>query len=283
MVSRLKTGALVVVALLVAAAAGGLVGGGAAVALIRTAYNGPVASARLPEVLVSSVELGEPVTLGVHVPLEYEADPSRAFPVLWVLDGPSQGKQVARTMQTLSRIGIAEPSIVVEVPSSSRGRSADFIPPWENGSPDAQADRFHRFLVHEAIPAVAERYRVGNTRVLVGHSLGGLFTLYALLQEPSLFDGYFAFSPAVWVRDRQILTDLERAGTSLSVVPTNLFLSLGATEGNRMLSGFEAVEGILESWPASGLRWKATITEGADHGTNPELSFPVAMQWYSRR
>ena len=223
------------------------------------------------------------MTLRVHLPVEYDSDPDRSFPVIWVVDGPSQGAQVARSMQTLSRIEISEPSIVVEVPSSSRGRQSDFIPPWEDSAPDAQADRFYRFLEDEAIPAVAEAYRVNGSRVLVGHSMGGLFTLYALLQQPSLFDGYFVFSPSVWVGGEQILGELERATPSPNSVSTQLFLSLGESEGYEMLSGFEALETILASWPSSGLRWQATITEGADHGSNPELSFPVAARWYSGR
>ena len=281
--SKLKTGVLIVAAILAAAVSGGIVGGAAAVALVRNAYNGPVESAVLPELPVNSDELGEPMTLRVHLPVEYDSDPDRSFPVIWVVDGPSQGAQVARSMQTLSRIEISEPSIVVEVPSSSRGRQSDFIPPWEDSAPDAQADRFYRFLEDEAIPAVAEAYRVNGSRVLVGHSMGGLFTLYALLQQPSLFDGYFVFSPSVWVGGEQILGELERATPSPNSVSTQLFLSLGESEGYEMLSGFEALETILASWPSSDLRWQATITEGADHGSNPELSFPVAARWYSGR
>lgn len=281
--SKLKTGVLVVTAILVAAVAGGIVGGAAAVALVRNAYNGPVGSAILPEVLVNSHELGEPITLRVHLPVEYNTDLDRSFPVLWVLDGHSQGTQIARSMRTLSRIEIAEPSIVVEVPSSSRGRQSDYMPPWEDSPPDAQADRFYRFLEGEAVPALAEAYRVNGTRILVGHSMGGLFTLYALLQNSPLFEGFFVFSPSVWVGDEQILGELERATPSPTAVPTRLFLSLGENEGNEMRSGFEALETILTSWPTSGLRWTATITAGADHGSNPELSFPAAVRWYSGR
>ena len=279
--SKLKTGLLVVAAIVAAGVSGGLVGAGAAVALVRSAYNGPVASAPLPEVLVNSVELGEPITLRVRLPTEYQAHPERTFPVLWVFDGRSQGTHVARTMQTLSRIGIAEPAIVVEVPNSSRGRRSDFTPPWEGGSADSRADRFYGFLENEALPAVTDAFRVDETHVLVGHSLGGVFALHALLQQPSLFDGYFVFSPSVWVGGEQMLNEFEDVAASGATLPTRLFVSLGEAEDNEMLSGFRSLERILESWPTSGLLWQAAITEGADHGSNPELSFPVAARWYS--
>ncbi len=278
---RLRTGLLVVAAILTSAVAGGVVGGGAAVALVRSAYNGPVQPAALPEVMVNSEALGEPMALRVHLPMEYDGDPDRSFPELWVLDGRSQGAQVARTTRMLSRIGIVEPSIVVEVPATSRGRRADFTPPWEDASPGSQADRMLRFLEVEALPAVAAAYRVDGRRVLVGHSLGGLFALYALLQKPPLFDGYFVFSPSVWVADDRILHDLERTAAAGTPVHADLFVSLGDAEDNEMQSGFEALEAMLGSWSAPDLRWRAAITEGANHGTNPELSFPVAAQWYA--
>jgi hypothetical protein len=47
-----------------------------------------------------------------------------------------------------------------------------------------------------------------------------------------------------------------------------------------MLDGFKAVEEILASRSPSGMRWTSMITEGADHGSNPGLSFPVAARWY---
>lgn len=280
---RLRKGLLVVAAILTSAVAGGVVGGGAAVALVRSAYNGPVQPSALPEVVVNSEALGEPMALRVHLPMEYDGDPNRSFPEIWVLDGRSQGAQVARSTQMLSRIGVVEPSIVVEVPATSRGRRADFTPPWEDAPAGSHADRFLRFLEVEALPAVAAVYRVEGRRVLVGHSLGGLFALYALLQNPPLFDGHFVFSPSVWVADERVLDDLDRAAAAGSPLRTDLFVSLGEAEGNEMHSGFEALEGMLGSWSAPGLRWRTAVTEGANHGTNPELSFPVAAQWYANQ
>lgn len=277
--SRVKTGALVVGALVAASLTGGLVGGGAAVALVRSAYNGPVEASALPEMVVNSTELGEPVTLRIHLPMGFEPAADRSYPVFWVLDGPANGDHVAGTLRTLQLVDLAQPSIVVEVPASSRGRASDFIPPRDGGRPDAHADRFHRFLEREAGPALRAAYPVGDTEVLVGHSLGGLFALYALLVHPESFDAYFAFSPSVWVDDEAILGDLDARAEADGRLPTALYVSLGSREGNEMRSGFDAVTARLREWEPSGLRWTSMLTEGAGHGNNPELSFPVAVRW----
>jgi len=49
---------------------------------------------------------------------------------------------------------------------------------------------------------------------------------------------------------------------------------------SRLKTGLLAVAAIVAAG-ISRLLWQAAITEGADHGSNPELSFPVAARWYS--
>jgi predicted alpha/beta superfamily hydrolase len=281
--TRVKTVVLVAALIVVAAAVGGLVGAGAAIALVKTSYNGPVDNFRRTELAVHSEALGESVILKLHLPVEYATEPDRRFPVLWVLDGPSQGLGFHRATETLSRIGAAEPAIVVEVPHSSSGRDDDFRPPVEaDVSWGGRADRFLRFLESEAIPAVGEVFRADSVRLLAGHSLGGFFALFAFTERPVLFDGYFVFSPSVWVGGEVIIPMLERSLQQTPSGETFLFVSVGAQEGNEMIRGFDGVRETLESHAPPEVRWRTEVTAGADHGSNPILSYPVAASEYWR-
>jgi len=278
--TRLKIGLLAMAGLVVAAGMGGVVGAGAAIALIKTSYNGPVNEDSRSELAVHSDVLGESVQLGIRLPIEYASDPDRRFPVLWVL-GASHGDMVYRATQTLAQAGIAEPAIVVELPRSSVGRTEDFTPPQRiMHSVGGQGDRYLRFLETEAMPAVDETFRTEPVRILVGHSLGGLFALYAFAERPSLFDAHFVFSPSTWVGRQAIVPVLQRTLREGDTDQTFLYLSLGSEEGNRMLSGFEAVRATLTADAPPGLRWQMDITTGADHGSNPILSYPVAVSRY---
>ena len=277
--SKLKVGLLVAAVLVVAALAGGLVGAGAAIALIKTAYNGPTESLAVTEIVVHSEALGESVRLGVRLPDEYASEPDRDFPILLVLDGQSQGMPIFDAMRILSIVGVAEPAIIVEVPSSSAGRAQDFTPPRDlMTTAGGRADRFLHFIETEAIPAIESQLPVDSTRILVGHSLGGLFVLYALAQTPGLFDGHFAFSPSTWVGDGAIVPVLERSLNQTSFPETSVYLSLGELERNRMLDGFEATLTTLRSTAPNGLTWHADIVPGADHGDTPARSFPLAAR-----
>lgn len=269
--------------IVIAAAVAGVVGAGAAIALVKTSYNGPVGNPQRAELAVHSDELGETVILGLHLPVEYSAEPDRRFPVIWVLDGPSQGLDVHRATQTLSRIGAAEPAIVVEVPHSSSGRDDDFRPPaGADTTWGGQADRFLRFLESEAAPAVENAFRTDSVRLLVGHSLGGFFTLFAFAERPELFDAFFAFSPSIWVGDEMIIPILERSLSGTHAGGTFLYVNVGAREDNEMVSGFDRVRATLEAHAPPGVRWRTDVTSGADHMSSPTLSYPVAVSEFWR-
>ncbi|HET7041732.1 MAG TPA: alpha/beta hydrolase-fold protein [Gemmatimonadales bacterium] len=104
------------------------------------------------------------------------------------------------------------PMIVVGIHNTDRGR--DFTPPARDGwNPPPEvgasggADRFLRFLGDELAPWVERRYRTAPMRVLVGHSLGGLFALHALVRRPDLFTGYVVMEPSTWWNGGRDLAD----------------------------------------------------------------------------
>jgi pimeloyl-ACP methyl ester carboxylesterase len=60
------------------------------------------------------------------------------------------------------------------------------------------AAKFLSFSSKELIPFVEGKFRVRqNDRTLVGSSYGGLFTLYAMFQEPAVFNRFILTSPAI--------------------------------------------------------------------------------------
>ena len=49
--------------------------------------------------------------------------------------------------------------------------------------------------------------RLSEPVILVGHSLGGLFALYALAQRPALFTGYVVMEPSAWWNNKKEVLD----------------------------------------------------------------------------
>ena len=43
-----------------------------------------------------------------------------------------------------------------------------------------------------------QKYRSNGRDVVIGESLGGLFVIESLFEEPTLFDDYSAVTPSLW-------------------------------------------------------------------------------------
>lgn len=148
---------------------------------------------------IRSRELGETREIIVHLPDSYAQSKSAAYPVLYVLDGQSNHRIADAASSLLGAYGTIPELIVVAIPNTNRMR--DF-------SQDAGAAKFLRFLTAELVPQIDSRYRTRPMRVLAGHSLTALFTVWAMTQMPDAFFGWIALDPSLWWNDGAVLKAL---------------------------------------------------------------------------
>lgn len=228
--------------------------------------------------------LGEEREYFVHLPEGYDADNATRYPVLYVLDGTSQSGHTAESASLLARIGVVPPIIVVGVPSpGGETRNRDYTPPDMRldtdvaTSPMGGADRFLSFLRDELIGRIERDYRTARPRMLSGWSRGGLFVIYSELVAPSLFDARFAHSPALWREGDMIVIRLQQALNAGALPPGFLYLSLGDKENEKMTRAFRHAISVLEHGAPEALRWRADISVGGVHESNPRLSTPVGL------
>lgn len=147
---------------------------------------------------------GHPHRIVVSAP--QGGEPRAAYPVVYVLDGDGW-MGTAIEIAKMREFEKLDPAIIVGVgyPSHSffdaLGRSYDFTPPGSvdpdfEGIPLGGADDFLQFLAATVKPWVRTHYHVDPHRqILFGHSLGGLFALYALYKSPDSFAVFIAASP----------------------------------------------------------------------------------------
>lgn len=96
----------------------------------------------------------------------------------------------------------------------------------QGGGPD-----FLRWLQTDLLNAVRSRCKVDNNRVtLAGHSLGGLFTLYALLSGPGLFSSFIASSPSVWWGERYLQRSVQAYHAGANDRQRELLITVGEYE-----------------------------------------------------
>jgi predicted alpha/beta superfamily hydrolase len=159
---------------------------------------------------VESRVLGERRTVDVALPTGYASDSTNRYPLIVVLDGESEG-ELARTLARFyGSTGMLPKVIVAAVHNTKRIR--DLTPeaanPFVSPEPEAGgADAFLSFLSTELVPRLERSYRIAPMRVLVGHSLGGLFALHGLAKRPGLFTGYVVMEPSTWWNNQQPVRD----------------------------------------------------------------------------
>ncbi len=231
-----------------------------------------------------SAVLAEDREYVVHLPAGYDADPSRAYPVLYVLDGVSQSGPTASSAALLARLGLMPSVIVVGVSSmSGDARNRDYTPPDmrldtdEPGGPLGEADRFLEAIESELVPLIERSYRTTRPRMLAGWSRGGLAAVYSMIAKPTLFDATFAHSPALWREDDQVVGQFETAIRDGRVSTEFLYLSLGGSENAKMTASFDHMQKVLGAMEPLPFRWVADISAGQTHETNPQLSTPTGL------
>lgn len=225
--------------------------------LVASLGCAPPISGRTEQFELTSERVGDTFRLFVRLPADYDADEALHFPLVVQLDANLPVLEefdvtagAATKLESEARIA---PVIVVGIgyPKASdaqRLRARDFALPmhdetfranWERAAPNPAAPSFYAFLRDELLPELSRRYRLnGPSRTaLFGHSMGGLFTVYAATRhdEAPLFSTYVAASPSLFWDDARLITTFDALPDFAT--PLRLLVTDGSLEGPEM-TGF---------------------------------------------
>src|SRR5579884_4180213 len=189
---------------------------------------------------------GEPVVIGkkiqihstifnqdrillIATPAGYDEGTER-YPVLYVLDGESNFVQAADIAGFLAESDRIPPMLVVGIVNVNR--SHDLTPRTEDEleirfHPNTGgADIFLQSLKTELMPYINQHYRTRSYKMLVGHSLGGLFAMYALASDPQLFNAYIAIDPTLGWNHKSVMSMLQMNLKKLKDVSSDLYVTV---------------------------------------------------------
>lgn len=133
-----------------------------------------------------------------------------------------------------------------------------------------QADSFYYFLQHTIIPTVEEKFsgRVIQ-RSFIGHSLGGLFAAYLLVNADSLFADLYALSPALWIDDYHILDYESQQQDKIGKLEKNIWISCGSREVfNKIAAGVERVGDTLNKRKYPHIQYAIKEYDGKTHNSS---------------
>lgn len=214
-------------------------------------------------VTLTSEVLGRDIVVRVHLPAGYNNGEIR-YPVLYDLNAFFCYTYDCGTVELLARSSDIPDIIVVGVPALDNG----YVPtPYEERGDDlAGADWSLKFLEEELIPFMEDHYRTNGYRILYGHSVGGLFTMYTLFTHSDLFTAYIAGSPWFQNNDQYWLNNLDRMTEERDVADKFLFMTVGNDEDQLTIDTYKELESWMNNQDLSGLTWKSAWLEG-DHAS----------------
>jgi len=246
----------------------------------------PPAAARPPFTLERTEQrpLDSPVNnehylLSIALPPSYAQEKDRRYPVVYLLDGYWDFPALYHMQGGLLFDNAVPEHILVGigyhrvVGSYDRMRAWDMTPvPESRFEKSGGAPGFLKLIETRAVPLVEKEYRADPSyRVLAGSSLGGLMTLYAMLERPGLFQAFIASSPAVgyasdWLFRRE--EALVKAGQPLEA---SLFMTAGGAEWPDFVKDIRRFDAQLRSHTHARLRYEFRVIDGEAHaGSKPE-------------
>lgn len=220
-------------------------------------------------ITLKSEILKENRDINVYLPLNYEADSLKTYPVIYLLDGSKDEDfiHVAGIVQfgSFSWINMVPETIVVGIANIDRKR--DFTYP--SGAAIDQKElptsggskNFIQFIEKELQPFITSNFRTTNTKTLIGQSLGGLLATEILFKAPQLFDNYVIVSPSLWWDDEKLL----QYKLTEKLAKTSVYIAVGK-EGSLMERVAKELHVKLKQLDKSPMKLYFEYFEDKTHG-----------------
>lgn len=206
----------------------------------------PPISGRIEQETLASAIVHDSYLILVRLPPAYDSSPTQNYPVAYQLDATSFGPEfdiTAGLASDLEAKGTIGSTIIVGIGypyndpliGGQAGRSRDYVTTRDNGMPGGAAS-FLRFIREELIPHIDAKYRTQTTgRTLLGHSLGGFFTLYTMFQtgnDPARpFSRLVAGDPSITEDNLRLFDEEQALASTTRSLPNRMYLPTARYDG----------------------------------------------------
>jgi predicted alpha/beta superfamily hydrolase len=190
----------------------------------------------------------------IYLPLSYEQTKNISYPVLYMHDGQNLFNErtaafemewgVDECLDTLE-LQLKKECIVVGIDNGGDKRMNEYNPYDNDKYGKGEGKQYIDFIANTLKPYIDKNYRTfkdAKHTYIAGSSMGGLISLYALLQYPDVFGGAGIFSPAFWITP-QMYTDVANAKWQKSF---RIYFYAGEKENNTMAADMQKMFDIIK-------------------------------------
>lgn len=225
-------------------------------------------------------------TVRLYLPPDYDNE-TQSYPVIYMHDGQNLFDNatayvdewgVDESLNVLAKKS-GRKFIVVGIDNGGDFRMNE-MSPWPNERfGEAQGDEYMQLIVEVVKPYIDSNYRtlsnVQNTAIM-GSSMGGLMSHYAVHNYPDVFGKAGIFSPSYWYsQDVFSDTKLHRANNK-----ARLFMLYGSGEGDGMISDADKMQRLLkqQGHPRNNMKF-VSVPQGQHNEQLWGQSFTDAIKW----
>lgn len=224
---------------------------------------------------------GRVYPLFIKLPRSYRYNSDKSYPVIYSTDALYSFQIISGATRFPMNTGKIQEAIIVGLSYSkgSTGHSSrvrDYTHTenkrWKNKT--GEAKQYANFIKKFVFSYIEKNYRVNETRIFVGNSLGGLLGAHIFFTSPEMFNSYILGSPSVWFKNNDIL-NIE---TQLNQRQHKVFIAVGANEtpefdspNHDMVSGAKKLKLKMSGDNFPNTEIKLLIIDGANH----ETAFPT--------
>ena len=213
----------------------------------------------------------------VYLPTMYEAEPERRYPVLYMFDGQNVffdgDATYGKSWGVADYLDYTDTPLIVAAVECNSGANNERLVEYSPyrfddatyGHFDGRGQATLSWYIHRFKPFIDHNFRTLPDRAhtfIGGSSMGGLMSLYALLQYNDTFSRAAALSPSIWVAPEKLGGLVSRAKLDPSTV---LYMDYGSREmGGREGSRRDFTE-LCGRLLTRGIHLTSRIVPGGTH------------------
>lgn len=210
--------------------------------------------------------------VSVYLPSDYE-NSNENYPVLYMHDGQNLFDNLTayngewKVDETLTKLEKDKhlKLIVIAIDNGESARIDEYTPWSHKKYGGGSGDKYVEFLVNDLKPYVDKNYRTKPQREftgIMGSSLGGLISMYAIMEHQNTFGRAGVFSPSFWFSNQAY--EQVKANKSKSD-DTKIYMIMGKQEGGNMVKGIKKMTKTLKKSGYTSDQYQSIIHEDGTH------------------
>lgn len=231
-------------------------------------------------ITMTSTNVNDDFKIYVYLPPNYP-QANFNYPLIIGLDGDSEFENMAGIVsQGIQKGGIPSSIFIGVGYGGTDRRNRDYTPSITQGVENDEtggAENFYNFIRTELIPELENNYQIdtANTKTLMGHSYGGLFTLFAMFQERNSnpFDKFIPVASSFWYDSGVIFEFEETYSQNNSDFQATVYTTMGSLEGVVMVASFEEMNQRINNRDYPNLVYKSKILKKYGHSRSDYISY----------